>query len=203
VNENLLYTLVDTEGDPNQKVVSYDGSTWGPLPVAYTPYQVEHLWADEENVFCAGPDGTIISLEDGEWRIHDTRTLEDFYAIWGFGGADVWAGTDGGDLLHYDGESWTSVEWPCLGEYCEINAMWGDEGVLFFHDNRQLTMWDGTSFKVLLFSDAEAGSRLLINAIWGNSPTEVFLAVQDEGHPNPQCGIYYLLWWDGSEFHWF
>jgi hypothetical protein len=212
VNSSLVF------GIKGEKVVYWDGSTWGPYPAAYTPYEVQRIWADGESVFCAGPEGTVISLEGEDWRIHDTGTLTGFADIWGFGADDVWvAGGDTG-LMHFDGTSWTEVEWPSLTDpedscqFEEFGEFWGADGILFFHTYDQLIMWDGVAFSVLGHWPAhmvettdgpQCVGGIEITGIWGNSPDEVFLAVRDRSHLTEGCGMENILWWDGTEFHWF
>jgi hypothetical protein len=198
VNEHLVYAI-SWMGDV--KVIKYNGDTWSPVP-AVVPYTVYHLWADEESVFAAGSGGTIVSLEGNQWIIHDPGTVGDFTSIWGFSGHDVWVGQSDGTLRHYDGESWTQVDWPNMSESGSrsILGMWGIDGTLFFHTEYQLTVWNGSGFTVLGYWE---NAGIFINAIWGNSPGEVFLAVSDPNHESSDCGPEYLLWWDGTNFHWF
>jgi hypothetical protein len=64
-------------------------------------------------------------------------------------------------------------------------------------------MWDGSEFSVILLAEDVNGTAIFqIQSIWGTSPTELFIAVSDYFHPRSDCGIYYLLWWDGEAFHW-
>jgi len=213
VNESLAYAIM------NDRVIYWDGREWAPYPAAYTPYEVFNIWADDENIFCSGPDGTIISLDEEDWRVHDTGTLRSIGALWGFGGDDVWAVGGGTGLMHYDGSTWEEIEWPDLDEDVHpcgaidgIVDIWGTDGIIFFHTPNQLVTWDGVEFSVLGYwpmrEVSDGGSfhcepRIEISAIWGNSPEEVFLAVRDPDHVTPDCGAEYVLWWDGSEFHWF
>jgi hypothetical protein len=202
VNENLVYAIM------SDKIISYDRITWSALVLPPMPYWCNFLWADEENLFCGGDRGTMLSLEEGEWKMHDTRSVLLFGPLWGFGGSDVWVVEGGDGLRHFDGETWAPVEWPCLDSedegHCVIKGLWGMNGILFFYTRWQLVRHDGTGFQTLFTAgDGGAWPGAEIRAMWGNSPSEVFIAVSDEGIPRPDCGIYYLLWWDGSEFHWF
>ena len=201
----------------------WDGESWGPYPPDPLPYPVWQLWADRSSIFVAGDDGLIMSEDGGGWRIHDTGTLDSIMTLWGFSGDDVWAGTHMGQLLHWNGDVWENVEWPDSGvssdtDVCGhrgegILGMWGIEGVLFFHTSSQLVMWDGVDFRVLGYWPGEdviteegwhgCEYRMFIRSIWGNSPEEVFLAVARVDFEEGSCGPEFLLWWDGSEFHWF
>jgi hypothetical protein len=213
VNEALVYGALI--GDP--RLVKLDDSGWGPFPGEPLPYQVNHVWANEESIFCAGESGIILSEDStGDWIVHDTGTMASITAIWGLASDDVWAGTHDGQLLHYDGETWKGMEWPDMGDDTpcresseSILGMWGTDSTLFFHTQYQLVRWDGASFTSLAYWPGEyiAGmciDALGIAAIWGNSETELFLAVNDyEGSTRDCEHEVFLLWWDGSEFHWF
>ena len=39
--------------------------------------------------------------------------------------------------------------------------------------------------------------------MWGNSATEVFLAVNDNNFKGYTCGSLFLVWFDGTTFHQF
>ena len=69
------------------------------------------------------------------------------------------------------------------------------------------TLATGTYSVTFSIYDSELGGcpgDLNIRAIWGNSVDEVFLLMASTRIvPHPSCGDYFLLWWDGSEFHWF
>jgi len=215
VSESLAYAI--PVGDP--RVIKYEDGSWGPLPGDPVPYEVSRIWADEEVIFAAGPSGVMISNEDGSWTVHDTRTMNDFAAVWGFSDVDVWASTHWPpQLLHYDGVSWEHVDWPDPSgpdnpcDSAEISGFWGKDGVLFFFTESALVRWDGEEFTILGHwprhevasgSGYECREGFWITAIWGNEVDEVFLAVNNSEIYDADCGEEFLLWWDGSEFHWF
>lgn len=200
----------------------WDGASWSPLPGDPLPDDVQVVWGDEDSLFIGGREGNMVSYEDGSWIVHDTGTMSDFSAIWGFSGEDVWAGTHDGTLLRYDGSTWSRVEWPSAGdstdpESCRsamqgIAGMWGTGHTLFIHTNRQLFKWDGTEFTNIAYwpgedrTDGEGGhwceGVVHIGSVWGNSETELFLAVSDEDmDARGPCYNLYLLYWDGIDFH--
>ena len=213
VNEVLGYAQVD-----GPRLAVWDGSEWTPFSGDPVPYEFDLVWADEESIYCAGSEGVMLSLEAAEWFAHDVGTMASITTLWGSSGEDVWAGTVGGGLLRYDGSSWESMDWPDSGDDSDqchtrgdsIHGMWGIGGVVFFHTGIELFMWDGADFRVLAYwpgtylGPDDCDGRINIQSIWGNSETELFLAVYDEDHYERACGEDgYVLWWDGTEFHWF
>jgi len=216
VNDHLAYAM--WQAGPDSRVVRYDGTTWSPVPVALPFEMAEYgrIWADENDVFVAGGSAVLLSLDGDEWRIHDPGTVVDLASIWGFGGDDVWVGAYDGALLHYDGTAWSNVPWPSLddGSLCNeehaIHGMWGADGILYFITETQFARWDGTRVEVLAhwprtYDDtpgafACAGALWPV-ALWGNSPTEVFLAVArpaEDGRGGAYCDGIAVLWWDGA-----
>lgn len=215
VGSELAYGLAT--GDP--QLVFYDGDSWGPFPGEPLPYQLDHVWADESAVFCAGDNGLILSHGEVGWTVHDTGTLEAITALWGFAGDDVWAGTSGGDLLHWDGDQWSQVPWPGPGDesdMCQsnnrpIDGMWGTDGRLFFHNDVALMRHDADGFRVLAHWPGELVEKapgwsdcvgdVHIRELWGTSPSDVFLLVEEGDEVEDRCAEY-LLWWDGVGFRW-
>jgi hypothetical protein len=215
VDENLAYGLIS--GDPN--LVKYEDGSWGPYPGETLPYDVIRVWGDETSVFVGGENGIVMTSEDGTWIVHDTGTLSAIVSFWGFSGTDLWAGTSSGKLMHYDGSDWAFVSWPDPGDDADdcrrtgkpINGMWGADGMLFLHTGDALLMYDGHDFTILGYWPGTqtvveginyCAGRLLIQSIWGNSPNEVFLAVEESEISLNTCEEY-VLWWDGTSFHWF
>ncbi len=215
VNDTLAYAIWQSMG---ARVIRWDGSHWGPVP-AVLPYEgVIRLWADADDLFVVGEAGTVLSLEAGDWRIHDAGTLDPILFIWGFDGNDVWiASWD--ELWHYDGTAWTAVPWPfpdAPADYCvegSIQGLWGADGRLFVWTSHRLVLWDGSEFRTLGHWPARhvvegtinyCRGGLLIAAVWGNAPDEVFLATnQGVDDVYRRCPEAYLLYWDGAAFHWF
>jgi len=181
-------------------LMRWDGAYWVRDSLDGGPWH-SHAWADEESLFIATDEGIVREFTDGEWRDHDTGTYYTLPAIWGFSREDVWVSAGDGRLIHYNGETWTRVDWPGPSpDFIDIHHMWGAEGVLFLATAFQLTMHEDGDFTVLAdWQDA----NLSIGAIWGNSPTELFVIVSEPDTYEGPCSLIRILRWDGSEFHWF
>jgi hypothetical protein len=200
VNDELAYAIADMAG--SIKAVRFLDGTWEPIPVEI-PYSVNNIWGNDSVIFLVGSDGTIMSIIEERLTIHDSGTIEDITAVWGFSPNDVWVGQESGMLRHFDGTIWTEVDWPRVDGQ-NISGMWGTDSTLFFHTAHTIAAWSGGIVRVLgrwLPDDEHPG--IGIASVWGNSTEEVFLSVIDNGHYSEACGPEYLLWWDGSEFHWF
>jgi hypothetical protein len=197
VNDQLAYALL------GGNLIRYDGTNWGPLPVDMpVQNELQFLWADSTVAVMTGiSPGRIYTLRDGAMRIEDTRTLDHFASIFGFGPDDVWAGTFEGTLYHYNGTAWSQVELPEIecGQP-PIYGLWGANGVLYIVTQSRVMRWDGNRVKTLAQIDCSRGAVTGFTSIWGNSENEVFIGMLDNGSFD-KCGPSYLLYYDGSQFH--
>jgi hypothetical protein len=213
VNENLAYGLW------NGLIIRFNGSTWSPLPYDPPSSRFSHIWANETEVWLAGEDGAVAEWTGEDWRIHDAGTIATFGALWGMGDRRVWL-AGGEKLFYYDGSAWEEIPWPdasadspCTGSR-SILGFWGSGESLFFHTQHQVVHWNGAEFRVLGYWPHPAPSCTVggveLKAIWGNSAEEVFLAGIDTATLPPECpgggmepvGTPFILYWDGSSFHW-
>ncbi|MBN1770321.1 MAG: hypothetical protein JXB32_03590 [Deltaproteobacteria bacterium] len=221
VRDDLAYAVWRAGSDV--RIIHWNGVVWSPIP-AGVPFDVADqasLWADDDDLFCAGSYAALVSLEGDAWRIHDPGTLSDLTSIWGFEGDDVWVGTRAGELLHFDGTTWRRISWssleddtPC-NQRSAISRMWGSGGVLYFITDTQLARWDGTRVEVLghwpgtRTTDPEGLETCLGGmqpvSLWGNRPDEVFVAVVDSSELylpwDSYCHGGAVLRWDGTALH--
>ena len=220
VRDDLAYGFA--EGASDAKVVRWDGEFWQPL-TAVLPYEeLFGLWADEENVFVVGSLGTVLSLEDGAWRIHDTGMITTFEFVWGFGAANVWAAGRDGRLVHYDGRYWADVFWQnraaestesCRGD-SDILGMSGADGSLYFHTEHQLVRWRDGEFTDLGWwpgtydpiADFCAGGVSIHQMRVIDADRIAFVAGSaGPDYGSPTCSgsdNAFILYWDGTTWHW-
>jgi hypothetical protein len=205
VNANLAYAV------SYDRVLKFDGDFWtqlgGPLPgVSWA----NALWADASTVVVAAADklggGDVLQIASGA----DPVSLPGFpkqatpFAVWGLGAADVWVGTAQGQLEHYDGAAWTemaTIPYRGLGSKSVSGAsgigkikLWGTGNRLYAMAGNVFGRWDGARFEVL---ESLAGEAFFAG-LWGNSASEVFLAVVDRQGSSNTCGPLRLRWYDGA-----
>jgi hypothetical protein len=104
----------------------------------------------------------------------------------------VWAGGAGeyaDELYHWDGTAWTVVASLVdmnLGIYglgpAGARGLWGTARDLWAVDRRMIARWDGTTWQ----SATRSVAADTLNAVWANSPTDVWAAGYELAH------------WDGT-----
>ncbi len=105
--------------------------------------------------------------------------------IYGFAANDVWAVSDGGTILHYDGTSWTQTT---MGTY-DLNAIWGSapNDIWIVGDGGTLLHYDGTAW-----SSVPSNTQLSLGWVWGSSSSNVWI-VGDQGtvlqYTGPDSGM--------------
>jgi hypothetical protein len=212
VHDGLGYATGLGDGSGGNLHLRIEGTRWTEFSVP--PLDLYLTWADEDDLYLAGSGGLMLSQEADGWLIHDVGTTDDFVSLWGFDGDDVWAGTITGALWHYDGAAWTEVPWPnprdpanpCDDRPHAPLGMWGVDGELFFHTRDAIVHWDG-EFEVLGHWPRSNRAGCPYDGVWiwrvrGLSPVEVFVAGQAETDPGSGCRQPFILYWDGSAFHW-
>ncbi len=203
VNDDLAYGLF--EGD----MIIYEDGFWGPMPGTMMSISMHELWANETHIFGLMDGGRIVMMHDGDWESLNTRTLNTFSSIWGFSETDVWAGTyEGAELYHFDGGVWNEIDWEGdgCGTQSSIRGMWGSNGVLYFHTETAIGKVVDSEVEILAAFpcpdyDLSYEEQTEIVSLWGNRPDDVYFLIRDGGFPRRECGIIYLLHYDGNEFH--
>lgn len=214
VNESLAFSC-SPDG-----LMQYSFDSWSRIDTE--PCGGIAMWATEDTVVVAESRGIARIFSEGSWHELDSGVLDDLLSVWGFSEEDIWFGTSGGELLQWDGTTFVLHDWPDMGDStyehaCRrkglpIEGMWGSDNSLFFHTKNQLVMYDGYTFTILGYWPGidrvdELGTycdgEVLIKAIWGNTETELFLALIDSSYITEDCGPELAVWWDGADFHWF
>lgn len=201
---------------------SYGGFAVGPDPVAYVIDDAGLLiysggaWStvgdlgDELSLLAvwAGPDGAIAASYNqmvttqagtGPLTRMSGAPVGSYQAVWAFGPNDVWFGNSANQLLHYDGQKWQA---HATGSRSldGIESLWGASGTVYFTTRSEFGRWNGSQVEMLLQAEDDAD---VFGTIWGRSVNEVFVAIRDWRYRDTACGVAFLLWFDGSQFHQF
>ena len=99
------------------EIYHYDGSQWSAMASPNIPILVWVYGFGPDDVFAVGVGGGAIHYDGSVWTELDSGTNEDLWGLWGSSPNDMWivGGTIGqGDpeLIHYDGNSFHSVDVP-------------------------------------------------------------------------------------------
>ncbi|MEO6598283.1 MAG: hypothetical protein ABIQ16_00315 [Polyangiaceae bacterium] len=180
------------------RVLRYDGALWtqwGPaLEGVDRPY-AWGVWASNDAVAVVADAGKIYLQRGAGFQLQPGVPDGDYRAIWGFAANDIWAGSSKGDLLHFDGQSWSiaaRVDTGCPA----IGSLWGSDGVLFFTTARAIgVLKDGN---VELLADYPCDGSLSVKGVWGEAKQEAFFATQDDEQIDSTCGGIQLSWFDGT-----
>lgn len=189
--------------DGVSKLRVYDGTSWKLHPQAL-PRSATAIWADEHEVVAVGPEGNVQRLRGDTWTVENVGNIARLTAVWGRSGQDLFVGTFGGALLHFDGSRWSEIA-QLGGVTCSaripIEHIWGAGSHVWVHTSSQLSRWDGsalTTFGNWTCSSLMALDR--INNVWGTAEDDVFIAVSGSAVQGP-CGPAFMVHYDGELFH--
>jgi hypothetical protein len=219
VDAQRIFAIAD------DRLLSYNGSYFTQyghaLPAIPFPNEYQ-LWAGSDVVVVAAEAGKVYLYDDTSM---DAQTLlipdgKDATSVWGFARDDLWVGSSDGRLAHYDGSTWQIAQ-PAKGNCSTIAHMWGADHVLFFSTYSFVGRWSAGNFDTVLdgpcSQDVETPpgvfEQVIIETIWGNSPTELFIALYERKEtvvsyepdsvtisdvPPDSCGEARIYWFDGQ-----
>jgi hypothetical protein len=130
-------------------------------------------------VFFVGERGLLIERRGESWLRHQLPTEQSLWWVWGSSLDDVFAGGEGGTLLHFDGQVWRSLD-AGLDPEETIWGIWGVGRRRFLVGGRART--NGPGF--LVEGDGRSWSRVNsvqpnLYKIWGRSAAEVYVVGGD------------------------
>ncbi len=117
--------------------------------------------------------GVCVVAPNPTWQTTAPITTKALHGIWGASASNIWVVGDGGTLLHYNGAQWSSV---LSGTVQDLRDVWGSgpndvwavggttETVIIHYNGAQ---WTTTTLAL---------GAAVANAVWGTSPTNVFVA---------------------------
>lgn len=182
-------------------VVSFDGVDWSVVEPAASD-TLRGVWANESALFTVDVVGNAMRLAGDSWQRHAADRL--VMNVWGSGSDDVWLTDVAGAVWRLDDSATdlvvTAPRADC-GEGDPTVHVWGTADALFLYSERTLHRWNGTTLERLGdWSCERRGVRL--TRVWGNNPTEVFLAFEDvERGFTHVCGSAVVVFFDGTTFH--
>jgi hypothetical protein len=198
VNSNLAYAVYQ------DRVLRFDGSFWtqlgGPLPGdGAAPLFGPSVWADASTIIVVADGGVWVIPSGGDPVLQKGLPEVSFGAVWGFGASDMWIGNVEGQLYHYDGVAW-SLKASIPGDCGWIYKLWGSEGSLFVLTPNLFGRWDGSGITTLssLACDFFLDGTAQFDDLWGNSPSEVFVVLENRTPGIAGCGPTHVQWFNGS-----
>jgi hypothetical protein len=198
VNPAVAYAAAD------DRLFDFRAGAWT-LEIKKTPETLHAVWGTEEVAYLAGDyqpylwsrtnPSTLVALPNAPSASHN--------AVWGFAENDVWFGNSFGQLVHYDGTSFT-VRQASAPERQGIVGLWGQGGQLYFSTSTEFgRVVDGSPETLLSLSGSPPDyGGVFLGGMWGLSPTDVFvvLAGACPDHLTP-CRCNSVFWFDGQNFH--
>ncbi len=122
--------------------------------------------------FYVGPGQPAIARWTGgtTWTLMPTpiHTIDGFHAA---SATDVFAWGGGGQLIHYDGTSWSL--WPTLPLGTNVNGVWGSSSALFLAGNDGLHYYDGQRW-----TPVESGDPFPVRSVSGHGDS-IYFATQN------------------------
>lgn len=216
VDEDLAYASAAN------RVLRYDGNRWTQLGAPLdTEHTIQAIWASREVLVAATSAGDVHVYRDGATEPESQLGVSTsaVWALWGFGATDVWLGNEDGQLMHYDGEEWSSF-WSQAGGCRSVRKLWGADQVLYFASSSYLGVWRDGQVQDVIDGPCEEQDafmegtyeELRILGLWGNAPDEVFVALEQRtidqritedglirtSIPPDACGSVRLHWFDGA-----
>ena len=158
-------------GETGGTILHYDGNAWSPMNGSTTADMWGSPWGSSgSDVFAAGAGGAIVHYDGKTWSPMETGTSSDFEGVWGSSANDVFAVGDNNTILHYDGRAWSPMSGGMPATAAVVTT--------------QPTPPSQTVEALM-----PPGS--LLNAVWGNSASDVFAV----GYDGNCCKL--ILHYDG------
>ena len=168
-------------------ILHYNGTVWS-ITSSPTRGLLTSVWGPSaSDVWAVSDSGEVVHYDGTSWSSDASQTNVWLKAIWGTSASDVWAGGDHA-LLHYDGSRWTKVS-----SEVQVFGLWGTS---------RSDVWSVGSPEFLLHYDGSTWSSMESGfgpppiptgyysqplAVWGSSPSNVWIAGKDVGPVDDTC----------------
>jgi hypothetical protein len=152
-------------------IIHYNGISWTRMESGTTTTFFDVWGASGEDVYAVGVDGRIYHYDGISWSSTGPYGPEGLYSIWGLSGNDIFV-TGVYVEKHYDGSAWSSIPFYSGGM---LYSLWGVAATdMYATSGGTVVRYNGLSW------ERKAGVSSRLNAIWGNSASDIF-AVGDSG----------------------
>ena len=162
-------------GAPNRGVIMTKAN--GGWSLQHEPSEMLHwIHGSGSTIWSVGAKGTAYRLtDDGQTLATEvTNTELDLWGVWVFSATNVWmvggnpraAAQTEAVIIHFDGETWQTIELPELDRPCpSLFKVWGQnpESIYFVGANGVLLHWNGDTIRQIV---VDVGDDLV--ALWGD-----------------------------------
>jgi len=180
-------------------IIKIDGLAWEKLESGTSSSLTDISVLNDNDICVVGSDNTVLRYDGSEWRnifIPGDGTNYDFTSVWRSHSDKIYA-VRHGNLLHYDGDNWHTLlskqRYPYPGVLVGsiFSQVWGasDTDIFVIGRKRYSNDVTGTYSNGIIFHyDGEhwSSTEMLAafpTAIWGNSATDVYMAVNTDVLP--------------------
>jgi hypothetical protein len=179
----------------------YDGTDWADV-TTLEEGGAATIAASDDFVVVAGGDALVWAGQaGGSFSQMSGVPAGGYAAAWTRGADDITLGDGAGHLAHYDGQRWTVLD---TGTVDPILRVWqAPEGTAYFITQSQFGRAKNGQVELLYSHAPLAYPDHTFVDLFGNSENEVFLTVNASQFAAEECGMTFVVWFDGSEFHQF
>ncbi len=190
-NEQLLATSLNLNGvwgaskdsiyavGESGLLLHYDGNHWSDESSSFFG-ELQNIWCNGEiNCVTVGQNTTILTNANGNGLWTDLGDFDSqaifasLHGVWGFSESDIYVVGDLGAILHFDGNSWTSIN---INKDEHLYDVWGNatDDVYVVGQGGTIFHYNGTSW-----TQMESGVSVMLTGIWGNAANEVYAVGKD------------------------
>jgi hypothetical protein len=203
VNPAVAYQADSGGGSTdNGRFFDYRAGAWT-LEIPKLPEPINAIWGTETLVYLAGDYQlyTWASASPSALVPMPNAPSARYTAAWGLAENDVWFGNSAGQLVHYDGTSFTVLQ-VSVPERRGIQGLWGQGDRLYFRTQTEFGRVVNGRAETLLTAPVDDNGA--VAGMWGTSPADVFLAIEGVLDTNmTPCRHNSMFWFDGQTFHQF
>ncbi len=158
----------------DMNVLRYDGTQWQEIEWISSQHIGGGVWGSGPNdIYVVGGQGSqarVLHFDGLDWGPSlpgGASIARPLAAVWGSDPADIFAVGLGGDIIHYDGQTWSAMS---SGTTSSLTAIWGSgpSDVYAAGLRGALLHYDGAAW-----TPQDSGTDNDLHALWGSGPDEV------------------------------